>query len=64
MVVKRVRRAATFLLLLSALATTSACGVGMPSLGNRADFTPPKDECWPRVESCHDSYYICPMYCR
>jgi hypothetical protein len=64
MVVERVRRAISIFLVVSALATISACSGGAPSIGNREGFKPPDDECWPRVESCHDSYPICPMYCR
>lgn len=64
MVVNQIRRAALLLALLGVLANVGACGTGSPSLGNRTNFKPPDDPCWPIVESCHDSYYLCPAYCR
>ena len=64
MVANQIRRAAFSLVLLGMLASVSACQNGSLSLGNRTDFKPPDDPCWPIIESCHDSYYLCPAYCR
>ena len=57
-------RILSFLVLLAVAAAASGCEMTAPSFGTRTDFVPPKDECWPAVERCHDSVPLCPALCR